>query len=49
MFKHLTINDKKHEFYSSFIKRAQIQNKYSARIYEHEVMFLIQCRACLIE
>lgn len=49
MSKHLTINDKKHEIYSSFIKRTENQNKYSARIYEHQVMFLIQCRACLIE
>lgn len=49
MSKHLTINDKKHEIYSSFIKLEQNQNKYSARIYEHQVMFLIQCRACLIE
>ena len=49
MSKHLTINDKKHEIYSSFTKRAQNQNKYSVRIYEHQGMFLIQCRACLIE
>lgn len=49
MFKLLTINDKKHEIYSSFINRVQNQNKYSASSYEHLVMFLIQCRACLIE
>lgn len=39
MFKHLTINDKKHESYLSFIQRAQNPNKYSARIYENQIMF----------
>lgn len=49
MSKHLTINVKKHEIYSFLSSVRKNQNKYSARIYEHQVMFLIQCRACLIE